>query len=224
VRRVSNGCALHSPPYPVSEHLYPQLLARTCIIHPPWFFYSLFNVFKVFISPRVLEKLGICPGRSAANPSASACPFASVRFALTALPSFLGGTCHCTALGGCIAGAPNSQAAPASPPGTAVTVPAGGCHEVVVTARSAKELLVYEWAIAEKGLEVSCSLQPEAGPPVSLLPARKYKAEEGKVAGTVEVPCAGVVTLRFDNSHSMFTKKTVTVSALMMPHPAPEGR
>ena len=227
----------------LSEEVYPQLLARQAIIHPPSFFWVLFSIFKHFMSAKVMEKLGFCPGRSAERPSASACPFASVRFRLEDLPTFLGGTCRCTARGGCVAGMPNDQKAPASAAGAAVTVSAGSVHEVVLTAKHAGERLAWDFSLEDKGLEVSASVTPEAGgPPVTLLAARKYTKEDGAVAGTALVPVAvrapcpmprfacsdrvaallqGAVTMRFDNTHSRFTSKTVRVTAVMLPPAEP---
>lgn len=175
----------------VSEDVYPQLLTRQVIIHPPSFFWALFSIFKLFMSAKVMDKLGFCPGRSADKPSASACPFASVRFRLEDLPTFLGGGCHCTARGGCVAGMPNEQKTPATAAGEAVTVSAGSVHEVALTARCAGERLAWDFTLEDKGLEVSATVTPEAGgPPVTLLPARKYKKEDGAVTGSVVVPVA----------------------------------
>jgi hypothetical protein len=175
----------------LSEVVYPQLLARQVIIHPPSFFWALFSIFKIFMSAKVMEKLGFCPGRSAERPSASACPFASVRFRMEDLPTFLGGSCRCTARGGCVAGVPNEQKAPLVAPGAAVTVAAGAVHEVALTARRAGERLAWDFSLEDKGLEVSAAVTPEAGgPPVTLLPARKYKKEDGAVTGSVVVPVA----------------------------------
>jgi len=175
----------------LSEEVFPQLLARQVIMHPPSFFWALFSLFKIFMSAKVLEKVGFCPGRSAERPSASSCPFASVRFALDALPTFLGGTCRCTALGGCVAGVPNERKAPALAAGAAVHVAAGSVHEVALTARQPGERLAWEFALEDKGLEVSAAVTPEAGgPPIMLMPARKYKSEDGTVSGTALVPVA----------------------------------
>ena len=175
----------------LSEDLYPQLLARQALMHPPSFFWALFSLFKLFMSQKVLEKVGFCPGRSADRPSASACPFASVRFRLEDLPTFLGGTCRCTSRGGCVAGVPNDQKAPAVAAGAAVHVAAGAVHEVALTARRAGERLAWDFTLEDKGLEVSAEVTPEAGgPPVTLLQARKYKAEDGAVSGTALVPVA----------------------------------
>ncbi len=177
----------------LSEEVYPQLLARSIIIHPPFFFWALFSLFKTFMSAKLMEKMGVCPGRSADKPSASACPFASVRFALPALPTFLGGACRCTAAGGCVACTPNDQTMPGGADAdgsSSVTVAAGGCHELALTARAPGDRLVWEFTLADKGLEFSASVTPETGPPVQLAAPRKYKHEDGTVAGSAVVPVA----------------------------------
>ena len=50
--------------------------------------------------------------------------------------------------------------------------------------------LAWEFKLEDKGLEVSAWVTPEAGPPVTLLPAKKYKAEDGAVTGSAVVPVA----------------------------------
>ena len=174
----------------LSEDVYPQLLARSVIIHPPFFFWALFSLFKVFASAKILAKLGVCPGRSPDKPSASACPFASARFRMEQLPTFLGGTCRCTAAGGCVCGVPNDRTAPAVASGTAVSVGAGAAHEVALTARAPGDRLAGEFRVEDKGLEVSAWVTPETGPPVTLLAARKFKADDGAVTGVAVVPVA----------------------------------
>lgn len=178
----------------LSEEVYPQLLARSIVMHPPFFFWALFSVFKVFMSAKMLEKMGVCPGRSASSPLASACPFASARFALDALPTFLGGNCRCTAAGGCVAATPNDRRAAqadADADGSSnVTVPAGGAHEVVLTARTPGDRLAWTFSLADKGVEFSATVEPEAGPAVQLVPPKKYKKEDGDVAGSAVVPVA----------------------------------
>jgi hypothetical protein len=178
----------------LSEEIYPQLLARSVVIHPPFFFYALFSLFRVFMSTRMLEKMGVCPGRSDASPSASVCPFASVRFKLEQLPTFLGGGCRCTAAGGCVACTPNEQKAPAGDTdadgAASVTVPAGGVHELALTARAPGDRLVWQFSIEDKGLEFSASVAPEAGEALQLVAPKKYKAEDDSVRGSIVVPVA----------------------------------
>ena len=43
--------------------------------------------------------------------------------------------------------------------------------------------------------------------------AVKVKAETGVIEGAVPIPMAGTVTLRFSNAHSIFTGKSLTVTA-----------
>ena len=63
------------------------------------------------------------------------------------------------------------------------------------------------------GVSVSAVLLPAAGgEEVVLVPEAKHKAG-GRVAGAVPVPVPGTVRLRFSNTHSLLTGKSVTVSA-----------
>ena len=201
----------------LSEDIYPQSLARACMIHPPNFFYAVFSVVKRLMPAKSMAKMGICPGRSAAHQSASACPFASARFDLAQLPSFLGGTCRCTSKGGCIACMPNDATHPVQSADTPVSVGAAGSHEVALIARTPGDRLVWSFAIESGGLEVSAHVTPEVGPPLDLLPVKKYRSEEGEASGSCVVPVSGAVCLRFNNSHSRFTSKTVRISAVMEP-------
>ncbi len=147
--------------------------------------------------------MGVCPGASPGNASASLCPFASVRFAVkdsekfepSLLPTFLGGTCRCIALGGCVAYTPNERKAPAGDAdaaagATTITVPGGAHHDIPLVARAPGDRLVWEFAIADMGLEFSAAVAPEAGPPLLLVPPKKYRKEDGTVAGSVVVPVA----------------------------------
>ena len=119
----------------VSEYVYPQLLRRSVIMHPPAFFSTVFALIKPFMSAKSLEKTTLCPGSSAARPAFAACPFAAALFEGAALPTFLGGTCRCTHLGGCICGRPNEQCLPGSAPRDAVlAIPARSVHDVYLTA------------------------------------------------------------------------------------------
>ena len=155
--------------------------------------------------------------------SAKGCPYASKRFDVAALPSFMGGACHCTAAGGCICGVPNEES---RPHGAATLRPVGSPQPVTVPARSHVDLLlparapgaVLSWSLAieEKGLEVEAWVtphEPAGAAPVTVLARRKHAASEGRIAGSVPVPVAGTLTLRLDNAHSMLTAKRATVSA-----------
>jgi hypothetical protein len=196
----------------ISEFVYPQLLGRQILLHPPRFFAAIFSVIKQFMSERVVEKLGFCPGPGEQHGnSASMCPYASRRFDLATLPSFLGGTCKCTALGGCICGTPNERTNLQDNDGeTTVSVGARMKHAVHITARAPGATLIWEFSVAKKGIEFSAAVTPEAGGPMTLAPMCKYRAEDGSIKGSVVVPVAGTVSVVFDNSHSRLTSKSVT--------------
>ena len=121
----------------VSEYVYPQLLRRSILMHPPAFFNTVFAFIKPFMSAKALEKTTLCPGLSAARPSFSGCPFASALFDGAELPTFLGGSCRCTAKGGCICARPNEQCSPGpsgGPREAVISVPARSVHDVMLTA------------------------------------------------------------------------------------------
>ncbi len=208
----------------LSEFLYPQLLKRTVIFNPPAMFNAIFGFIKPFMSAKTLEKTILCPGKSAARPSAAACPFVAALFDADALPTFLGGACRCAARGGCVAGRPNEQARPAppgGPRGAKIVVGARAHADVFLGARAAGDVLAYAFDVASQGLEVSARLLPAAGgPDVALVAPAKHKAGGGAVAGGAVVPAPGTVVLRFSNEHSLLTSKTVTVTASVAP-PAP---
>jgi len=185
---------------------------------PPGFFYAMFAVIRHVMSKKTIEKMGMCPGRSDARPSASVCPFASAHFDLATLPSFLGGGCHCTAAGGCIACTPNDQKTPSIGEGiVSIHVSSGGKHDVSLTARNASDRLCYDFTIESGGLEVSAWVTPEMGPAIQLMAVAKHRAEEKSVSGFLTVPVAGAVTLRFSNAHSRFHGKNLKLSASIMP-------
>ena len=108
-------------------------------------------------------------------------------------------------------GTPNERTAVATSDGeTTVTVSARAKHEVHVPAKAAGATLHWEFSVAAKGIDFSARVQPEAGPPLTLAPLRKHKAEEGVVKGQAFVPTAGTVCVSFDNGHSRITSKCVT--------------
>jgi hypothetical protein len=203
----------------VSESVYPQLLGKQVLLHPPRFFAAVFGVIKQFMSPRVVEKLGFCPGPGEAHgQSASVCPYARGRFEMVDLPTFLGGLCKCTAKGGCVCATPNERTHVQSADGAAVTVSVGARsrHAITLAARQPRATLHWEYSLAAKGIEFAASVQPEAGPAIELAPVRKHKAEEGTVTGQCVVPVAGTVTVVFDNSHSRLTSKSVSYSVAVI--------
>ncbi len=211
----------------LSEVVYPQLLGRSVGVHPPAFLATVRKMMAPFMSKKQLEKQSFCPGAAAAGPPsrspASACPFASRLLDVATLPTFLGGACTCTALGGCVCGRANADTAPVPTEGRGapLAVPARGALERHVTARRAGDTLRWAARVEDKGVELSAWLTPDGaeggggGARVELLAARKLKAEDGRVAGECVVPAAGCVTLRLDNSYSWIMGKTVTLELRM---------
>ena len=206
----------------LSERVYPQLLGKQVVYNPPRFMLALFSIFKAVMSPKVLARVGVCPGGGGdAKAAISGCPFAGKRFDPHAVPSFLGGECRCVHLGGCIAGVPNScTSPPAGRPAEGaertVTVHAGSAHDIQLPAKVPGCRLLWQLSVADKGVELSAEVQPEVGPPVTLMEARKIRSDEGQQHGTLAVPCAGTVRVRLDNSYSRFTGKTVTYTVTLV--------
>ena len=210
----------------ISETAYPQLLGKQVMLHPPRFFGAMFAVIKQFMSPRTLEKVGVCPGPGEAHGmSATVCPFACARFDMVDVPTFLGGLCKCTAKGGCICATPNERTNVQAADGAEVTVsvPARSRHDVTLAARAPRATLVWEFSLAAKGIEFAASVQPEVGPAMELAPRRKHKAEDGAVRGECLVPLAGTVTVTFDNAHSRLTSKQVTYTLAVIPEKLDSG-
>ena len=206
----------------LSERIYPQLLGKQVIFNPPRFMMALFSVIKGVMSPKVLARLGVCPGHGGdAKAAISGCPFAGKRFDPHAVPTFLGGECRCVHLGGCIACVPNSCTSPlagrpAEGAERTVTVHAGSSYDIQLPAKVPGCRLLWQLAVADKGVELSAEVQPEVGPPVTLMEARKIRKEEGQVSGALALPCAGTVRVRLDNSYSRFTGKTVTYTVTLV--------
>ncbi len=204
----------------ISEFVYPQLLGRQILLHPPRMFGAIFSVIKQFMSDKVIDKLGVCPGPGERHgQSAAACPYASRRFAadLSDVPTFLGGACKCTARGGCVCATPNERTAVATRDGeSTVSVGARAKHEVHIPAKAAGATLVWELSVAHKGIEFGASVAPEAGEPLQLAAPVKVRCEDGTVKGQAVVPVAGTVCVCFDNSHSRLTSKSVTFTVAVV--------
>jgi hypothetical protein len=201
----------------LSDSVYPQLLVRTVIVHPPSIFQAAWTICKVFVEAKTLDKISVCGGSgSSLCSTAAGCPYAFKRFDPTMLPTFVGGQCQCTELGGCIGGIPNlAKAWPGGAQGPAVHVGARSSHDVVLSVRAAASTLWWDFTVADSSLDVSAWLTPAAAGSgdVPLLPLRRYKSSEGRVHGSTLVPVAGTVTLRFSNAHSFLTGKRVAISA-----------
>ena len=195
----------------LSERLYPQLLGRAVLVNVPRFMAVLYPLFKVFMSKKTLTKIAICPGRTLTE-DVSACPFAGRAIDAAALPTFLGGACRCKQ--GCVGGVPNDQCVVASPAsGDGRTLHVVGPrekHEAFVEV-DAGDKVAWTLEVVERGVEFSASLRARdgAGPPVTLVPATKYKAKDGPREGVFTAPAAGTVVATFDNSYSVFNSKTV---------------
>ena len=135
-----------------AEFAYPQLLGKSAGVKPPSFMSMLMSVVGVFMTEKQKAKFSLCPGPSAERPSASACPYISARMEnIAELPSFLGGRCHCTALGGCVGGCPNEQKGPRLPlaedGSSTVTVSAGAVHEVYLSSCRPGARLEYSFRV-----------------------------------------------------------------------------
>lgn len=196
----------------MSETMYPQLLGKSVLMHPPSFLAAMMTVFRPLMSKKQLEKQSLCPGSSAASPSAAACPFASKMFDLGTLPTFIGGACTCTEKGGCVCGWPNEEnkTVPAAGRAAPIFVAARSQHDVLLTARAAGGTLSWSVSVEEKGIEFSLTLAPVGGGGViTLVPTIKLRAEDGTSSADIVVPAAGLVTLRLDNCYSWVTGKTV---------------
>jgi hypothetical protein len=199
----------------LSETVYPQLLGRSVLMHPPSFLAAMMAIFRPLMSKKQLEKQALCPGSSAASPSASACPYASKMFDLADLPTFIGGSCTCTHKGGCVCGWPNSEnkVVPSGGRAAPIVVSARSHHDILLTARAAGGTLSYSVSVAEKGIEWSLTLAPVGGgPSVTLVETKKLRAEDGAAKGEIAVPSSGLVTLHLDNTYSWLVSKTVTAT------------
>ena len=206
----------------LSEFCFPQVLLKSCSFEPPSFFLGAFALFKPLMSKTMLEKFALCPGRARGG-SLADCPFASKMFEASTLPTFLGGTCRCTARGGCICGRPNAQRRPApagGPRDASLSVGARDHLDVLLTARAAGALLTWEFEVASQGVEFSAVLQPDEGAEVVLVAKDKRKAEEGRLSGRVRVPKAGLVRVRFDNAYSLLTSKQLRHVSMAVEEPS----
>ena len=202
----------------ISEYAYPKLVHHTVLLRPPAWFSAVFSLVKRVLPAKSVSKIRVCPGPSAKLPSASSCPFAARHFAPDALPSFLGGGCHCPALGGCIARVPNTASSPegelADP---TVSLAAGGRHEVVLASPAQGVLLSWSLTNLEGGgVELSVTFQG-----LTLMEPLKVKPEECPRSGSLPLPGAGSVVLRLRNQ-SMLKAKSFNFSALVSSEAAEE--
>lgn len=210
----------------ISEYAYPKLLHHTVLLRPPGWFSAVFSLVKRLLPAKSVSKIRVCPGPSARLPSASSCPFAGRYFANDALPSFLGGGCHCPAVGGCIARVANTASSPeGEPTDPTVSLAAGGRHEVVLASPAQGVLLSWSLTNLEGGgVEISATFQAKSsaeGGSLPLMEPLKVKPEECPLTGSLPLPGAGSVVLRLRNQ-SMLKAKSFNISALVSSEAAEE--
>jgi hypothetical protein len=206
----------------LSEIYYPQILGKGLIINQPRVFTMMMAVVRPFMTKKNLEKQVLCKGTTfgAGAGLISTCPFVSAFVDPAQIPTFLGGSCTCSAKGGCIAGIDNNRTSLLG-----VELPAGeigsGMAVMNVPARNFVEIPVFDapadaganvaWSLALKAMGISFSVFTRAadGSTSVAVAETKFKVEDGPQEGTFEVPAASRVFMRLDNSYSIINGKTV---------------
>jgi hypothetical protein len=114
-------------------------------------------------------------------------------------------------LTGCIGGVPNSQTVPVS------GVDADGCTSITVAARSTQVIEVpitkgikvnYTFKVDNRKLEISSVFGGEKGS-VTLMEKKYVNGEDGPCSGSWTAPGDGIISVFFDNTHSMLRSKEI---------------
>lgn len=90
----------------ISDQLHPQLVQRTAIINAGDAMKWMWQVARLFLSKRTVEKISVCVGFDKAK-GANACPYASAWTNTDELPTFVGGKCEKEKGTGCVGGLAN---------------------------------------------------------------------------------------------------------------------
>ena len=184
----------------LSEVYYPQQLLRNVGVNAPGILQTVYSLVRSFMTQKMLDRQTLCPGVSAAQPSAAACPFASKRYNVATLPTFLGGACECTARGGCAGGIPNAETnahdvaatvelrtvPPA--PAVALLVGARSNHDVILGACAPGARLVWDITPEAPGLVVSAWLDRPGAPRAHLYGHIDVAAGESAGGGVALFP------------------------------------
>ena len=88
----------------VSDQIHPQLVQRSVVLNAGESFRLLWQVARLFLSKKTIEKICVCTGYSSEK-KAMECPYATKWTKPAELPTFVGGDCECDR--GCVAEMPN---------------------------------------------------------------------------------------------------------------------
>lgn len=184
----------------LSQRNYPEMLGNLYVVNAPFVFNLGWKIVKPWLNPRTLDKIVIL-GSDYQN-------VLKENIDEKYIPEFLGGSCKCEELGGCV---------PVSDPDEGMKeekISSRGRYDHVIEITSSDlgtegVNICYEFRTRSNDIGFEAKFKNKKGEERMLSENQRYAAHEENVLAILNVKEEGTVTLTWDNSFSRFTSKQV---------------
>jgi len=170
----------------------PELLGDCVVINTPWFFNVLWNIVKPWLDARTLSKVIIISGNDSE----------------TQLHNYIDEENIPTAIGGKNP-APNLIIPDPLKGLTQVDISAGSDYTSEISCQTANMAASWRFTVLAKDIYFTATFTSDEGEETVVVARKKVSASEGVQLGSYMSPVQGTLKLRWDNSHSYWTSKSL---------------